>query len=277
MTGPLPLPILMYHAIDLRPKSGFGRFMVTPGRLEEHLDALTESGFRGVAVSDLLDALESGNSEGLVGLTFDDAFADVSHALALLESRGFGATVYVPTGYVGATAEWLQKEGQSGRPLLSWAALGDVVAHGFEVGGHSHTHAHLDELTSENAFRELAVCRSLLSDRLGVEPRSICYPFGHATRTTLRLARSAGWANGCGVGRRLSTSATDPMALDRLEVTEAVSGERLVAAVCGDASSVGAKLPRSVRAIASWGRRTQARLKWSSNGYSPLAAGARHE
>lgn len=274
MTMPT-LPILMYHALDTTQTRRFGRFTVSPERLEHHLRALSSAGLRGVSVTHLVNAARLGASNGLVGLSFDDAFTDFETAAHLLVARKFTATVYVPTAYVGGRAEWLHREGQRNRPLLSWSALGDLSAEGMEVGGHGHTHCHLDELPEEAAFQDLLTSRSAIQERLQIEPTSVCYPFGHVTRSTVTAARRAGWSNGCGVGRRLSTTSTDPMALDRLEVTDAVSGERLLAMVRGDVPSVGTSMPRAVRAAAGHVRRGRALVYRSLRDGRSNSGGAR--
>ncbi len=61
----------------------------------------------GVGVGDLLAARARGAGRDLVGLTFDDGYADfVAHALPLLRRHGCGATVFVLPGRLGGDNAW---------------------------------------------------------------------------------------------------------------------------------------------------------------------------
>lgn len=78
--------IAMYHSVGDCSDDPY-RVTVSPGRLDQQLGALRRRGLRGVGVAELLAARARGAGAGLVGLTFDDGYADfVSAALPLLRS-----------------------------------------------------------------------------------------------------------------------------------------------------------------------------------------------
>ncbi len=76
-------------------------------RLDAQLGWLRRRGLRGVSVAGLLAARARGEDRGLVGLTFDDGYADfVTHALPCLRRHGCGATLFVLPGRLGADNAW---------------------------------------------------------------------------------------------------------------------------------------------------------------------------
>ena len=95
----------------------------------------------------------SGLPERPVLVTFDDGFADFrSEAWPALREAGFVATLYVTTGFL----EGLHRASGATRPpgpWLDWDALPGLSEQGVEIGGHSHTHPHLDTLSAEAARR----------------------------------------------------------------------------------------------------------------------------
>jgi len=231
----LNVPILMYHGVsaDVGPK--FRPFVISPALFSAHLDHLQRQRYTPISVTQLVRARAAGDDEMLrraVVLTFDDGFADFHrHALPALRQRGFGATLYVATAYVGGAARWLQREGEGDRPMMTWDQLADCGAGGIEVGGHSQRHAHLDTLPAMQVWDEVAGCRRALEDRLGREVLSFAYPFGHQTAATRRVVESAGYTSACAVRYELSRPSDDPFALARLLVPADMSVDRLAAMI----------------------------------------------
>src|ERR1041384_861279 len=89
--GPVPW-IAMYHSVGDCSDDPY-RVTVTPGRLERQLRWLRGRGLRGVSVAELLAARSRGEGRDLVGLTFDDGYADfLTDALTLLDRWDCTAT-----------------------------------------------------------------------------------------------------------------------------------------------------------------------------------------
>jgi peptidoglycan/xylan/chitin deacetylase (PgdA/CDA1 family) len=96
----LPL-VLMYHSVAPYTVDPY-QVTVHPERFEEQLRWLHRRGLRGVSVRELLAANCEGDSHGLVGLTFDDGYADfVTSVIPALTRYGFTATVFVVAGKLG--------------------------------------------------------------------------------------------------------------------------------------------------------------------------------
>ena len=104
--GAAPPWVLMYHSVA-DPVEDPYRITVSPARLDAQLTWLRGRGLRGVSVGDLLTARSAGRGGGLVGLTFDDGYADfVDNALPLLRRHECTATLFVLPGRLGGDNGW---------------------------------------------------------------------------------------------------------------------------------------------------------------------------
>jgi peptidoglycan/xylan/chitin deacetylase (PgdA/CDA1 family) len=214
----------MYHGVGRVSADPFELF-VTPERFERQIAALARLGLRGVSLGQLGDALFAGQSAGLVGLTFDDAYRDVlRHALPVLDWYGFTATVFAVSGVLGGTNSW---DPPPRRALVSVDDLREVIARGHEVGSHGDSHVRLAGASSEVLDAEVAGSRAAFAQLLGVPPRSFCYPYGSVDAAAVRAVEAAGYAYGCAVWR--VTGLPTRLALPRIGVTPNDRGARFVA------------------------------------------------
>ena len=167
--------ILTYHSID---DSG-SVISISPEVFKEHLAWLSQGGIRVLSLPDLL-AADSRQPTDAVAITFDDGFANVRAVARELQGRGLPATVFVVTGHVGGDNAWGGRPapGIPVLPLMGWADLETLVAHGFEIGAHTHTHPPLSTLSSSAIEDELDRCGDLVRERLGVDPAFLAYPYG---------------------------------------------------------------------------------------------------
>ncbi|MFD5694042.1 polysaccharide deacetylase family protein [Streptomyces rubiginosohelvolus] len=213
--------ILTYHSVTDPSDDPYG-ITVSPARLDEQLSWLRSRRLTGVGVSELL---RTGASErrGLVGLTFDDGYADfLDEALPVLRKHGFRATVYVLPGRPGGVNEWDPLGPR--KPLLTHEGVRRVAAAGMEVGSHGLYHRDLTGLSDEELRRETRDSRELIGDLAGSLPEGFCYPYGILDRRVTQAARSAGYGHACALtpGPLLSR-----FALPRTHISQADRGVRL--------------------------------------------------
>lgn len=196
--------LLMYHSVSDEQDDPH-RITVPPARLATQLTWLRRRGLRGVSVGELLRARATGRARGLVGLSFDDGYADFpEHALPLLHRHGCTATVYVIAGRIGRGNEW-ELRGPH-KPLMTAEQVRHVAAAGMEIGSHALTHTRLTGLPAEQLRAEVADSRQLLGDVLGEAPAGFCYPFGTLDSAAIAQVRAAGYDHACAIGRSPLTS-----------------------------------------------------------------------
>ena len=186
--------ILCYHGVGpstTQTDPGFLR--VRPEAFRAQLDVLLGAGFEFLTVTELID--RAGGDEpppGLVALSFDDGMDDNhEYVLPILEAQGLPATVYVATGLIGKSNPWMADD--SGARMMTTAELRDLVHAGFEVGAHTVTHPDLSQLDFETCLREMTESRRTLESLLGVEVRTLAYPYCRYGPAALAAARAAGF------------------------------------------------------------------------------------
>jgi peptidoglycan/xylan/chitin deacetylase (PgdA/CDA1 family) len=233
------VPILMYHGVSRHSSRRFREFVTQPERFEEQMVYLAANGFRVCGISELVEARADPNAqaERILGLTFDDAFKELAvHAVPVLDRLGFGATIYVPTAFIGGTSLWLEKARESERPVLGARELREISAAGIECGAHSHTHPALDVLTEEAARVEIEQSKRVLEETIEREVHSFAYPFGYESAAVRALVAGAGFESACRVNYGLSAADEDVFGISRLPVAEGCSIEDFAALVDGRAS-----------------------------------------
>jgi peptidoglycan/xylan/chitin deacetylase (PgdA/CDA1 family) len=162
---------LIYHRVGARSRLEID----LPVELfDDQVAMLADSG-RATTIDDALSTLASSSAPARdpVVVTFDDGTADfVDAALPVLERHRVPAVLYLATDFV-----------ERGRPFphdgapLSWAALADALSTGLvTVGSHTHTHALLDRLPTEQVEFELDRSRELIAQHLGAPADHFAYP-----------------------------------------------------------------------------------------------------
>jgi peptidoglycan/xylan/chitin deacetylase (PgdA/CDA1 family) len=218
----------MYHAItDLADDPNM--LSTSPERFEAQLRHLERRNLRGVSVQELRLAMSPAASPaGLIGLTFDDGYADFLHtAVPILEKFGFSATVFAVAGMLGKENDW--EHVYNPRPpmrLLGSEELREVSERGMEVGSHSMTHTALPGLDRELLEQELGDSRRKLGEILGEAVEGFCYPYGGLDAAAVAAARRTGYGYACSFETRVERSAYD---LPRIAVSQKDNYLRFVA------------------------------------------------
>jgi peptidoglycan/xylan/chitin deacetylase (PgdA/CDA1 family) len=203
-----PIPVLLYHSVADGEAASGDRFAVSPRRFSEHVAAITASGRVPLTISELASALRGERElpERAVAVTFDDGYADTSDAVALLAAHGLTSTLYVTSSRIGA------------RDGIEVAALEAILAAGAEIGAHTVTHPHLDELRIDVAAREIADSRAAVGQALARPVASFAYPHGAHDARVRTAVIDAGFSSAAAVKNALSHSSDDPFAIARVTI-----------------------------------------------------------
>ncbi|MBC7261361.1 MAG: polysaccharide deacetylase family protein [Chloroflexi bacterium] len=195
------LRIMMYHSIADNPNDPHA---VHP----DHFSAQIAFIAARYQVVDLLTAVTElrqwRHLVNTVALTFDDAYADfLENAAPVLKRYCLPATLFVPTGLLGRTAEWDSYD--KSKPLMDLRALLEVQRLGFQIGSHTVTHPRLTDCNDKVLHFELRESREYL--RLHVPDSFVpilSYPGGYFGPREIRAARQAGFVAGLGTASRLA-------------------------------------------------------------------------
>ncbi|MFD9562859.1 polysaccharide deacetylase family protein [Streptomyces sp. NPDC059994] len=207
----------MYHAVGHRPAEAAYGLSVSPDAFAEQMDVLADRGFTPLTTAGLAQAWRTAGAlpRRPVLITFDDGYEGVHrHALPVLVKHGFAATLFVSTGWLRGAHE----EGGALDTMLDWDQVRELAAAGTEIGGHSHTHPQLDQLTDDRLWFETLRCKEIVTEELGTRPASFAYPYGYSSRRVRRTVRAAGFAQALAVGNALARRRQGPYALERVTV-----------------------------------------------------------
>lgn len=211
--------IAMYHSVGDCSDDPY-RVTVTPERLDRQLSWLRRRGLRGVSVAEFLAAPRRA---GLVGLTFDDGYADfLDQALPVLESHGFGATLFVLPGRLGGDNAWDPLGPR--KPLLTADGIREAAGAGIEIGSHGLTHVDLTKADDVLLHSEVADSRKLLEELTDTPVTGFCYPYGTLDERAVAAVREAGYRYACAID---PGGLNGPLALPRVHVGQQDTAVRL--------------------------------------------------
>ena len=206
--------ILLYHRVtDERDQ-----LAVRIAAFAEQMAFLADEEFRVVDVREAGRlAVQAHPPTRVVGLTFDDGYADVAeHALPVLERYGFSATVFVATGAADGRARFTWYDEQP--PLLSPDDIRSPAGRTLRFESHTVTHPNLTELDHEAARREIADGKRELEEWLEREVDAFCYPAGLFRARDRQLAAEAGFRYAVTCERGKNDASTDPLTLRRHQI-----------------------------------------------------------
>lgn len=191
--------ILAYHLIDRQPSIGIT--WTTPSQFDQQMGWLADRDYRTCSLSQLIDSGDSLPSKRVI-ITFDDGYASLArYALNSLARRGFTATVFPVTGYIGKQNRWDVNFLGYRKHHLDWGALQALLAAGWEIGSHTITHAFLPHLSAIALQNELSASRELLEQKLAIPIHHLSLPFGRGNRSVFETAARTGYQSVATLGQ----------------------------------------------------------------------------
>lgn len=181
--------VVMYHDVVESRRTRDVWFDVTRRELESDLDFIEENGGTVVSLAELHAALTEGKPlpDKAVVLTFDDSYQGVyDHAFPLLRERQVPFTVFVHTGYIGASGA---------KPKMGRETLKELDGTGLVTIG-SHTVSHPEDIGAigyEQQQRELLESKATLEDLLGHPVEWLSWPTGNSDASVRFQAQNAGY------------------------------------------------------------------------------------
>lgn len=210
------IAILAYHSLD----RGGSVLSTAPGVFAEQMKILRQAGVKVISLSDVADDIRTSSNPAIkVVITFDDGFRNVyEHALPILQTNGFPATVFVVTDYCEKTNSWPgQTLKMDTEPLLRWREIQDMSRTGISFGSHTRTHPNLKKLSIQEVEEELVGSKKAIADATGRSVDTFAYPYG-AYDTAMRNLASQHFRLACSTDLGFVQPDSDLFALERIEM-----------------------------------------------------------
>ena len=225
-----------------RPLAGVARRLRTPGWLtvvgwhrfgpgrseglttsvddfRRQLDRLEEWGAVVLPLEDAYARLRTKDlPDRAVVLTIDDGYASVvERAWPVLQERGWPATLFAVSGYVGTRRRfpWDQDVDDETARVVTRSQLVEAAVAGLDIGSHTVSHPWLPTTGPAQLVAELADSKAQLEDLLARPVRSIAYPTGGWNAAVRDATQEAGYDLGITVDRGVNSRLQHPLALRR--------------------------------------------------------------
>ncbi len=212
MMSASPIPILMYHHVDIPRKDARMRGLyVLPRRFRMQMRMLKYMGYQGLSMSGLQPFLRGEKSAKVVGITFDDGYLNnLSNALPILTHYGFQATCYLVAGHLGGHNHWDIAKGIARQPLMDQSQVGAWLDAGMEIGSHTHEHVNTTVYAGSELQDQIQGSKLHLESTFGVPVKHFCYPYGSYDPQVVSVVGQAGYETAT-TTRRSRARPADPM------------------------------------------------------------------
>ena len=177
--------ILCYHTFLGTPNSIYD---FAPSVFEQHLQDISDLGYRFVSFDEILNNSVSGNKNVLI--TIDDAHRTLKTVKPILEKFHI---VPIAFTYVSPllAQDW---------HYLSFDELITFRDNGYTMGGHGFYHEAMSEKFYRNDPRgfekEIYTAKNVLERHLGQTVNLWAFPYGQYSETAIRLLKDAGYVYG---------------------------------------------------------------------------------
>jgi len=179
------LPVLMYHHIqsETAAKADKQTGLTTyTDYFQKQMQYLKDKGYHVASMNDLANFFDNGTPilSKSVLLTFDDGYEDFyTDAFPVLQSLGFKATMFVPTGLM------------NNPDYLTWDQISSMNG-SILFANHTWSHKNVGVSTSVMEY-EISTADTQLSDHGLNSPKVFAYPYGLDTSASEKYLASLGY------------------------------------------------------------------------------------
>lgn len=186
--------MLMYHGVDnLDSVYDAENLFVSIDAFQHQMEYLKCSGYQILSEDDYLEWLNGKPLDGKsVLLTFDDGYSSIlRNAAPILARLGMPGICYVCPGILGGRSTWMDQA--SWHELMDVAELSETVDAGITLGVHGHDHMSMDSLSFTELRKHTSDARALLKERVGIQAKTLAYPYGLHKPSSRQAVSSAGF------------------------------------------------------------------------------------
>jgi peptidoglycan/xylan/chitin deacetylase (PgdA/CDA1 family) len=179
------MPVLMYHHVQAEEAAKANKqtgLTTYTDFFQKQMQYLKDKGYNIAGMNDLINFFDGGTpvAPKSVLITFDDAYGDFStDAFPILQSMGYKATVFVPTGLMDNPGylNWNQIASMNGSILFA---------------NHTWSHKNVGGLKATMEY-EISTADTQLSDRGLNSPKVFAYPYGFDSKIAESFLNSLGY------------------------------------------------------------------------------------
>jgi len=181
--------------------------------------------FQVVPLHEIVHRLATGEVlAGVLAITFDDGYLDnFEDARPILLRYGLPATFFVATDFIGSdTIPWWDRAISPAPAWMTWDHVSQLRSEGFDIGGHTRTHADLGQVRGDAARREIVGGCADLVERLGHRPAHFAFPYGrpeNMLEENVSLVRNAGYRSCVSCHGGTVNGGADPFRLQRIPIS----------------------------------------------------------
>lgn len=222
----ISIPVLLYHHVNPSRE-------ITPDGFEKQMKFLSQKGYTSIFLDELVSFFKTGKikNEKSVAITFDDGYLDNwLFTYPILQKYNLKATIFVVTSKIKDDNPRdifdpdldLHSE-RDPENFLSWEHIKIMGKSGL-VSIEAHTHWHYkkgEDWPSETNMdykEELALCKSIIEQKLGKKSLFIAWPWGEYTADSIRLAQEVGFQGAASTKVGSNRFGNCPMMIKRFKV-----------------------------------------------------------
>ena len=170
--------VFMYHKFGV---SKYPSTSVTIDQLNSHIEELTKEKYTLKSLDFIIDTILNDGDlpENTIGISVDDAdksFLEVGWPL--FKKNNIPVTLFVTTGTISNNQKY-----------INWDQIRKLKEEGVMIGAHSHTHAHMPDISIEEVRNEIETSNKIFLRELGEIPTLFAFPYGETTDEIIELVK----------------------------------------------------------------------------------------
>ena len=170
--------VFMYHKFGV---SKYPSTSVTIDQLNSHIEELTKEKYTIKSLNFIIDTILNDGDlpENTIGISVDDAdksFLEVGWPL--FKKNNIPVTLFVTTGTISNNQKY-----------INWDQIRKLKEEGVVIGAHSHTHAHMPDISIEEVRNEIETSNKIFLKELGEIPTLFAFPYGETTDEIIELVK----------------------------------------------------------------------------------------
>ncbi len=170
--------VFMYHKFGV---AKYPTTSVTIDQLNSHIEELTKEKYTIKSLDFIVDSILNDGDlpENTIGISVDDAdksFLEVGWPI--FKKNNIPVTLFVTTGTIA-----------NNKKYINWDQIRKLKEEGVIIGAHSHTHAHMPDISIEEVRNEIETSNKIFLKELGEIPTLFAFPYGETTDEIIELVK----------------------------------------------------------------------------------------